>query len=151
VPETANVDYVAALREVGFSDSAAAAGARHAEWEIREGIYLGFGTLVGYVERRGAQPRLRPHHQEPVIRRVEAQEAAARLAERGSQASQRTAASRADEAEHREALSRDVREKSSALVELLKEMTDRELDGRLPMRPHIAEQWNSLFPDSPAR
>jgi hypothetical protein len=148
MPESSEIDYAAALQGVGFDREWVARGLQRREREAREGLYDGFRNLVMRLSIGGGHRAFREHHIEPVIRRVEAQEAAARLAERGAQAALRTAATRADEADRRAAEQQSMTDRSRRIRELHKQMTDRELDGRIPMRPEIAEQWRQLFPDS---
>lgn len=144
--EPGGVDYAAALREVGFESEWVARGVRRVERETREGTYLGFRTMVNQLRISGGHTMMREHHVEPVIRRVEAQEAATRLAERGARAALRSAASQAEADEHGRARARSLREQSLDLQALLSETTDDELEARVPMRPHIAEAWRRLFP-----
>lgn len=149
--ETGEVDYAAALREVGFDRDWVARGIGRVERETREGQYDGFRTFVTRLRIGGGFTALREHHIEPVIRRVEAQEAAAQLAKRGGQAALRTAANIAEQDDRRRAAAAALRQSNGRLAAVLEQMTDDEYNGA-PMRPKVEEQWRQLYwPDGTPR
>ena len=146
------IDYEVALAEVGFDRDSVARGVRRVERETREGSYLGFESLVRSLRIGGGVTALREHHIEPVIRRVEAQEAAAQLAKRRGQAALRTAANIAEQDDRRRAAAAALRQSNGRLAAVLEQMTDDEYNGRTPMRPKIEEQWRELYwPDGSPR
>lgn len=138
------IEYAVALRECGFEPSSVERGVRIVEREIREGAYRGFRQVLMSLQISGARPVFREHHIEPVIRRMEAQEAAVQLAGHFAQSAARTAAARADESARRESTEETLLAQSSRASALLHEMTDDEFVGRVPLRPHITEAMQQL-------
>ena len=149
--EVGEIDYAAALRQVGFDEGWVARGVARRAWEVDEGMYDGgFRGLVMRLRIAGAHSVLREHHVEPVVRRVEAREAAAQLAQlaqRGAASSLRVAAGRAEDACQRLEQGRTVMERNLRMRELLAQMTNAEFEGRARMRPEIAEAYCDLFPE----
>lgn len=149
-----DVDYGAVFREVGFEASWAVRGAEIVENEKVGGRYRGFRSAVNMLSIGGASTVWQPHHIEPVIRRVEAQEAAQSAARRATEAAAAAESRRLDEQDELRARVRELEQQAAELAEFRRMVSEDELDGRVAMRPHVAEAFRratGVEPQAPRR
>lgn len=139
-----SIDYAAALAECGFDSGAVGRGLQMLESDR----YFGFADVVTSLTVFDGAATQRGYLVDGVVRRVQQQEAAATLLKRGDRASASVAAHRAEEAAQRHADDRRtaalLEESSRVANYLLENMTDDELDDRVPHRPHIAAAFRRL-------
>lgn len=126
--------YREGLRKVGFDQTAIDKGLAMLESDR----YCGFPDVVASL-RVESPVAVREHQVEWVVQHIATQEARVAVTSRGRRAAGRLAAQRVEEAAHRDEELHRARRRVEELRALLGEMTGDELDGRVPLRPHIAE------------
>lgn len=146
--EGEKIDYAAVVRELGYAPREATWILTLIESQRRSGDYPGFRAVLRSANQSlGRGSPFSEFAVEPVIRRVEAMEAAGPVDGRSSR---RSAAQLVEEALATVRARREVaREKQERQTWLLLDMTDDELEGRARLRPQVAERWGEHFPDRP--
>jgi formyltetrahydrofolate synthetase len=133
--------YREGLTSCGFDQAAVERGMRMLE----SGEYYGFADVVVSMRTFGRSPTVeRAHRVDSVIQHVTAQEARVAVTSRGKGSAVDVAARRVEEsAKHKDELER-LRRETQTMHWLLEQMTADEYEGRVALRPHIAEQLNAL-------
>lgn len=132
------IDYSAALRECGYDAAAVATGLRMLE---DQNVASDFRMAVTLLRMQGHQPGLREHLLAPILDRMALEEAGAAIMARGQRAAAAHAAAEAERRDRQEAAARRSHEMSETMSWLIENMTDDELQERVPFRPHVAEGW----------
>lgn len=126
--------YREGLAKVGFATAEVERGLVMLESDR----YFGFADVVASLQLE-APAGVREHQVEWVVQHITAQEARVAVTTRGRRDVGGVAARRAEEAAQRDEDLRAAQRRVEELQSLLAEMTPAELDGRVPLRPEIAE------------